>query len=947
MFEKETKFDDEASQSESPSSAALAKERAEDDEHKNEKHMAPRGLKKLRKRAREILHNNRVRFNQFKQNLSHKKKLIKRIVLNSFHSKGSYSTGSYARLTHNTDNSEAPNHEHDNSLDGENLPSGNAYKRKRDEATDESFVSPIRNSSILNTNLSAKVSPSSKKRCVTLARRPGVSGVSKTAKANSRGDNENCLLNYKKYKLKRSDSLNLIRNENEMIDELFTTSARIDDHHGDHVRSATNSHDDSLNAFNHSDQLSVASNDNYSQSNSTDSFYLNSNILSFNSNSSNDNQQTVTAQSASHQHLINSNSYLNNASFNCSVDSVPSTENHSSSESCASVSRNVASKSPCKQLLIKHKKVKIIEESESDSESEDDVIDEEDGGDSSAEFESEEDDEVEEDDEEEEYDEEDEDESHVSAVQVESHYASQQHYQSHLYSSYHHYQYHDCAQSSDHSSYAANTNERTSDTYLEYTNTCASPSSTPSSSSAPNSSIVSLPILNGAPCDNMVTNNDQQSHQSFGNSNEYSINNSNGQSQGYYMVSETKPESSNQRGAYYSSMSTKMEQINQKLKHDLLKMSYDKFKQFRQNEKLLRQTVLIRNAIKLLQIEMQQQQQHQHHQSQIQQHQHQFHQQQQQMHMQPNYSSYGHSNANGYVVHTDAHGTNNSQLSDDRAHFAFSKNIFFDNELCDEISVDEERPPLLASMLSSSVNANHNSYYANHMTAQSQSHFNNASYDSTLYTASSTSAPSSIGSSLNCNDNVDGITSDINQTNNTTDGTAAYCFGSAGASYSPVEESIKCSDGSESENDGTAKEGSESKGATNEATESKDTLHVQKNPSFDFMHIYCSNASTCDDANASPANCSYKYAFMLQTFNGHAPIDLFQTDTHAVATVQSEIGRECVESDTTNLMFASSHHMSVPTVSNVAATSPVPPLDSNGPSSPTSTNHCAVLVQAR
>ena len=74
------------------------------------------------------------------------------------------------------------------------------------------------------------------------------------------------------------------------------------------------------------------------------------------------------------------------------------------------------------------------------------------------------------------------------------------------------------------------------------------------------------------------------------------------------------------------------------LNHDLLKLSYDKFKQFRLNEKLLQQTVLIRNAIKLLQYELQyqheqeiqqqylyqQQQQHHHH------HHHHQHQQQQQ-----------------------------------------------------------------------------------------------------------------------------------------------------------------------------------------------------------------------------------------------------------------------------------------------------------------------------
>lgn len=44
------------------------------------------------------------------------------------------------------------------------------------------------------------------------------------------------------------------------------------------------------------------------------------------------------------------------------------------------------------------------------------------------------------------------------------------------------------------------------------------------------------------------------------------------------------------------------------VKQDLLKLSYDKFKQFRLNEKLLQQTVLIRNAIKMLQYDIQFQQ---------------------------------------------------------------------------------------------------------------------------------------------------------------------------------------------------------------------------------------------------------------------------------------------------------------------------------------------------
>lgn len=83
--------------------------------------------------------------------------------------------------------------------------------------------------------------------------------------------------------------------------------------------------------------------------------------------------------------------------------------------------------------------------------------------------------------------------------------------------------------------------------------------------------------------------------------------------------------------------------------HDLLKLSYDKFKQFRLNEKLLQQTVLIRNAIKLLQYELQYQheqeiqqqylyQQQQHHQ----QHQQQQHHLQQHMVMDYNQNVYQH-----------------------------------------------------------------------------------------------------------------------------------------------------------------------------------------------------------------------------------------------------------------------------------------------------------------
>lgn len=61
------------------------------------------------------------------------------------------------------------------------------------------------------------------------------------------------------------------------------------------------------------------------------------------------------------------------------------------------------------------------------------------------------------------------------------------------------------------------------------------------------------------------------------------------------------------------------------LTQDLLKMSYDKFKQFRLNEKLLQQTVLIRNAIKMLQYEL-----HYQHEQEIQQQQQYLYQQQQQ-----------------------------------------------------------------------------------------------------------------------------------------------------------------------------------------------------------------------------------------------------------------------------------------------------------------------------
>ena len=70
---------------------------------------------------------------------------------------------------------------------------------------------------------------------------------------------------------------------------------------------------------------------------------------------------------------------------------------------------------------------------------------------------------------------------------------------------------------------------------------------------------------------------------------------------------------------------------NNQIKQDLLKLSYDKFKQFRLNEKLLQQTVLIRNAIKMLQYDIQfQQEQEQQIIIQQQQHQHHHHMQQQQ-----------------------------------------------------------------------------------------------------------------------------------------------------------------------------------------------------------------------------------------------------------------------------------------------------------------------------
>lgn len=64
------------------------------------------------------------------------------------------------------------------------------------------------------------------------------------------------------------------------------------------------------------------------------------------------------------------------------------------------------------------------------------------------------------------------------------------------------------------------------------------------------------------------------------------------------------------RNTIYSTIiaDTSISSLNSQLKQDLLKLSYEKFKQFRLNEKLLHQTVLIRNAIKLLQFDLQCQQ---------------------------------------------------------------------------------------------------------------------------------------------------------------------------------------------------------------------------------------------------------------------------------------------------------------------------------------------------
>lgn len=74
-------------------------------------------------------------------------------------------------------------------------------------------------------------------------------------------------------------------------------------------------------------------------------------------------------------------------------------------------------------------------------------------------------------------------------------------------------------------------------------------------------------------------------------------------------------------------MSTNSLGIQNQLKQDLLKISFEKFKQFRLNEKLLQQTVLIRNAIKMLQYDIQYQQE----QEQLLQQQHQQQQMQQQI----------------------------------------------------------------------------------------------------------------------------------------------------------------------------------------------------------------------------------------------------------------------------------------------------------------------------
>lgn len=73
-------------------------------------------------------------------------------------------------------------------------------------------------------------------------------------------------------------------------------------------------------------------------------------------------------------------------------------------------------------------------------------------------------------------------------------------------------------------------------------------------------------------------------------------------------------------------------------KHDLLRISYDKFKMYRLNEKLLGQTVLIRNAIKLLQFDLQLEQEQQQQQF--------LYQQQQQI------LDYENSINNGYLVDT-------------------------------------------------------------------------------------------------------------------------------------------------------------------------------------------------------------------------------------------------------------------------------------------------------
>lgn len=74
------------------------------------------------------------------------------------------------------------------------------------------------------------------------------------------------------------------------------------------------------------------------------------------------------------------------------------------------------------------------------------------------------------------------------------------------------------------------------------------------------------------------------------------------------------PNSNSSPASFISTSSSSTAQIDPSLiqqsqiKQDLLKLSYEKFKQFRLNEKLLQQTVLIRNAIKLLQYDIQFQQ---------------------------------------------------------------------------------------------------------------------------------------------------------------------------------------------------------------------------------------------------------------------------------------------------------------------------------------------------